>query len=163
VEELLSEQSAEIGEAVRSARDDPEELGAGDQGIMVGYASSETPELMPLPILLAHRLTAALAEARRAGPAGWLRPDGKSQVTVRYRDARPLEGTAVVVSTQHDPGVDPGRIHEFVVEEMAPAEWLADLDFRPGAIIRRLDLRRPIYRRTACYGHFGREGFPWEA
>lgn len=276
VQEMLSAQSAEIGEAVSDARDEPGELGAGDQGIMVGYASDETPELMPLPILLAHRLTAALADDRREGRATWLRPDGKSQVSVRYRDDEPAEVAAVVVSTQHDPEVGLKQIREFVAGDLAPralGDWyrpdivfhvnssgsfitggpaadsglsgrkvvvdaygptvphgggsfsgkdptkvdrsgayfgrwaarrivqeglaqrvrvevayvigeakpvalsvdtlgtgderaarelLDTLDFRPAAIIDRLRLRRPVYQRTACCGHFGRQGFTWE-
>ena len=79
--------------------------GAGDQGMMFGYATDETPELMPVPIMLAHRLTRRLAEARRSGELPWLRPDGKSQVTVEYVDHRPVAVRAVVVSTQHDPGI----------------------------------------------------------
>src|SRR3970282_161608 len=79
--------------------------GAGDQGMMFGYATDETPELMPVPIMLAHRLTRRLAEARRSGELPWLRPDGKSQVTVEYVDPRPVPLRPVVGSTHHAPGV----------------------------------------------------------
>jgi len=262
--------------------------GAGDQGMMFGYATDETESLMPLPIMLAHGLTRRLAEARRDGEIPWLRPDGKAQVTVEYRDGVPADIPTVVVSTQHDddagrPGNDEIRaeVLDRVIRPVLPeglydadtitchinptgrfviggpqgdagltgrkiivdtyggvgshgggafsgkdpskvdrsatyaARWIAKnlvaarlarraavqlayaigvaepvsvmvdsfgtgsmaddrlaarvrevFDLRPGAIIERLDLRRPIYRRTAAYGHFGREpvdgGFTWE-
>lgn len=257
-------------------------VGAGDQGMMIGYACSETPELMPLPIMLAHRLTRRLAEARKSGELPWLRPDGKSQVTIEYRNGRPVRAEAIVVSAQHAPDVDPETIElgirkhviDAVVDESLidaetkiyvnpsgrfvlggpradagltgrkiivdtyggvarhgggafsgkdptkvdrsgayAARWVAKnivaaglaercefllsyaigvakpmaidvetfgtarvpeerileavrkhFDLRPGAIIRDLELRRPIYRATAAYGHFGRNDldFPWE-
>ncbi len=100
--------------------------GAGDQGMMFGYASDETDELMPMPIMLAHRLTHALAEARRSGALPWLRPDGKSQVTVIYEDHRPVAVDTVVVSTQHAPGVSNRRIRaeilDGIIEPVIPAE-----------------------------------------
>jgi len=258
-------------------------VGAGDQGMMIGFACTETPELMPLPIMLAHRLTRRLTEARRSGELPWLRPDGKSQVTIEYDEhGRPLRAEAIVVSAQHAPDIDPETIElgirrhviEPIVDESLideetkiyvnpsgrfvlggpradagltgrkiivdtyggaarhgggafsgkdptkvdrsgayAARWVAKnivaaglaercefllsyaigvarpmsididtfgtarvpeerileavrkhFDLRPGAIIRDLDLRRPIYRATAAYGHFGRTDFdfPWE-
>lgn len=256
-------------------------LGAGDQGMMVGFACRETPELMPLPVSLAHRLARRLALVRRSGELPFLRPDGKTQVTVEYEDARPVRLHTVVVSSQHDPAVSQERLREAIVEhvvrpvvgEMLDAEtrilvnptgrfviggphgdsgltgrkiivdtyggyarhgggafsgkdptkvdrsgayaarWVAKnvvaagladrcevqvayaigvaapvslrvdtfgtgrlpdgriaelirehFDLRPAAIIRDLDLRRPIYRPVAAYGHFGRTDLdlPWE-
>jgi S-adenosylmethionine synthetase len=86
--------------------------GAGDQGMMFGYASDETPELMPAPIVFAHRITHRLAEVRKSGELGWLRPDGKAQVTLEYEGDRPLRVHTVVVSAQHDPDVSQATIHE---------------------------------------------------
>jgi S-adenosylmethionine synthetase len=260
-----------------------DEPGAGDQGMMFGYASDESDELMPMPIMLAHRVARRLAEVRKDGTLPFLRPDGKSQVTVEYdADGRPLRVHTVLVSTQHDPEVDltdlSAAVREHVVEAAIPGELLdagtrhlvnptgrfviggpmgdsglsgrkiivdtyggmgrhgggsfsgkdptkvdrsgaymaryvakqivaaglarrcelqlayaigvarplainvqtfgtgtlADarlgalieevFDLRPGSIIRDLDLRRPIYRQTAAYGHFGRSDLdlPWE-
>lgn len=275
----IDQQSADIAMGVNTG-------GAGDQGMMFGYATKESPELMPLPIILAHRLTHRLAEARKSGEIGWLRPDGKSQVTIEYDGDRPVRVQAVVISTQHDDDVPNGEIHEKVkrriIEPVLPAElydpettaihinptgrfvtggpqgdagltgrkiivdtyggmgrhgggafsgkdptkvdrsasyaarWIAknivaaDLadvcevqlayaigvaepvsvlvdsrgsgrvpdaqlesavrqvfDLTPGGIIESLGLRRPVFKRTAAYGHFGREpdadgGFSWE-
>lgn len=270
----IDEQSPDIAMGVDTG-------GAGDQGLMFGYACSETPELMPLPISLAHKLTQKLAEIRRAKTLPYLRPDGKAQVTVEYEDGKPKRVHTVVVSTQHGPdtsqeaiaadilehivrpvcgsylddktifhinptgrfiiggppgdcgltgrkiivdtyggsarhgggafsGKDPSKVDRsasyyarYVAKNIVAAglaqvcevqvsyaigvvepvsimvngfgtgvvddEKLALLvsecfDFRPNAIIEALDLRRPIYRKTAAYGHFGREdaGFPWE-
>jgi len=94
------------------------EQGAGDQGIMIGYATRETSELMPLPIMLARRLTEALAAARQSKRVAWLRPDGKSQVTVEYADGEPKRITAVVVSAQHHPDIDHATVRETIVSEI---------------------------------------------
>ncbi len=274
----IKEQSADIARGV----DRPDELGAGDQGMMFGFACRETPELMPLPIALAHRMARRLAEARRNGQLPYLRPDGKTQVTVEYERGVPKRVHTVVVSAQHDPDVETGRLRDDIVEAVvlptiphalrpiAPvlhvnptgrfvtggpmgdagltgrkimvdtyggmarhgggcfsgkdpskvdrsgaymARWVAKnvvaagladrfelevaygigiadpislsietfgtgrrpdedilaliqrhFDFRPGHIIATLDLLKPIYRRTAAYGHFGRDDLdlPWE-
>jgi S-adenosylmethionine synthetase len=102
--------------------------GAGDQGLMFGYATNESPELMPLPILLAHKLTKRLADARRAGVPNFLRPDGKSQVSVEYDGAKPIRIDTVVISTQHSPNATPQQIREEVIEHVVkpviPAELL---------------------------------------
>ena len=298
----LDEQSPDIAQGVDSSYevqhdpgdDDPlDRVGAGDQGMMFGYASNETPELMPLPIMLAHKICRRLAEVRKAGDLPYLRPDGKAQVTVRYEvdhDGRqhPVEIERVLVSTQHSDGIsaedlikpdiidrvlrpilppelyDERRLHEkdfvfvnptgkFVIggpmgdtgltgrkiivdtyggaarhgggafsgkdptkvdrsaayaaryvaknvvaaeladrceinvayaigvahpvsiavqtfgTENVPAAQIEELvrehfDLRPAAILRDLDLKRPIYRKTAAYGHFGRDDhdFSWE-
>jgi S-adenosylmethionine synthetase len=259
-----------------------EAVGAGDQGMMIGYACDETPELMPLPISLAHRLCLHLSRLRKQGAIAWLRPDAKSQVTVEYAFGKPKRVDTVLVSTQHDENVTQKQIREEVIErvirEIIPADLLdgktkyyvnptgrfviggplgdagltgrkiivdtyggmarhgggafsgkdptkvdrsaayyaryaaknlvaagladrleiqvsyaigmarplsimvemfgtgkvsdsqileilqSHFDFRPGAIIQNLDLRRPIYRPTAAYGHFGRHDIdaPWE-
>jgi S-adenosylmethionine synthetase len=286
----VKEQSPDIAAAVstplevREGREKAEalELGAGDQGIMLGFACNETPELMPLPISLAHKLCRRLAQVRKDGTIPYLRPDGKSQVTVEYSFGIPRRAKTLVVSSQHDDGIELARLQadimEHVVYQVIPAEFLnsetvylinpsgrfviggprgdsglsgrknivdaygssgrhgggsysgkdptkvdrsgsyaaryvaknivaaglADraeieiayaigvahpvsvsletfgtqkvdhevidrlirkhFDLRPAAIVRDLDLRRPIYRATAAYGHFGREdiGAPWE-
>jgi S-adenosylmethionine synthetase len=268
---------------VRGEAKAAEELGAGDQGMMIGYAVRETPELMPLPISLAHRLTKRLAALRKAGEVPWLRPDGKSQVTVEYNeDHTPKRVHTVLISTQHAPDVSNDQITRDVIEKVIrpvvpahllddatrfyvnpsgkfviggphgdsgltgrkiivdtyggsarhgggafsgkdptkvdrsgayAARWVAKnivaagladraevqiayaigvarplsiyietygtgklpnheivrliqecFDLRPGAIIRDLGLRRPIYRQVAAYGHFGRDDVdaPWE-
>ena len=274
----IDEQSSDIAMGVDA-------LGAGDQGLMFGYACRETPELMPLPIMLAHQLTMRLTERRRSGAIDYLRPDGKSQVSVRYADGKPRAVETVVISTQHGPDVSSERIREDIIEQVIlptiPAELIdrtrcvfhvnptgrfvtggpmgdtgltgrkiivdtyggscphgggafsgkdptkvdrsaayaaryvaknvvaaglagrclvqvayaigvarpfsilvdcfgteaegitslrieelvnAHFDLRPAAIIRDLDLRRPIYAKTAAYGHFGRDDhdFTWE-
>ena len=276
VDHSLEEKGGEITEA------ELESIGAGDQGMMFGYACDETPSLMPMPIYLAHQLTQRLADVRRAGILPWLRPDGKSQVTVEYAYGKPVRVDTVLVSTQHADSVSHADISEGIIEHVInpviPAEllhgepklyvnptgrfviggpmgdagvtgrkiivdtyggmgrhgggafsgkdptkvdrsaayaarWAAKnvvaaglarrveiqvayaigvahplsinvetfgtgnipdaqiarlveefFDLRPGAIIRDLDLRRPIYHLTSNYGHFGRElpEFTWE-
>jgi len=272
----LTRQSSEIGVAVDRDRLDVSTPGAGDQGIMFGYATDETQELMPLPIVLAHALTRGLADDRRAGGVDWLRPDAKAQVSVVYEDGRPHHVSHVVVSTQHRNGATAGDVHDYVTGTLGPrvlgrwfdpgitflvnpsgsfvqggpsadcgvtgrkiivdsyggvghhgggafsgkdpskvdrsgayfcryvaralvesalarraelqvsyaighaapvsvrvetfgtgddaaaARFVEQFDFRPGQIIRALDLLRPIYRLTTNYGHFGRPGLPWE-
>ncbi len=274
----FSQQSNEIAQGVDAKQDQSKEQGAGDQGMMFGYATDETPELMPLPIHLAHRLARGLADDRRSGKHGWLRPDGKTQVTVRYEGLQPKYVERLVVSTMHAPETRQAEIRDYVVRELVPrclGDWYRDgievlvnptgafshggpaadagvtgrkiivdtyggmgrhgggafsgkdpskvdrsgaylcrlaarqlvraglaqraevqvayaigvarpvsinvhthgtgseeqaekyvaehFDFRPQAIIERLDLLRPIYRQTTNYGHFGRPGLPWEA
>ena len=280
----IEPQSPDIAQGVTEGEGLFKEQGAGDQGLMFGFACDETPELMPLPISLAHRLMENLAKLRRDKKIDFLRPDGKSQVTVRYVDGRPVSVTHVVVSTQHRPGIGHTTIKEAIVEELIkhtipeqyldkstvyhvnptgsfviggphgdcgltgrkiivdsyggygrhgggafsgkdptkvdrsgcymaryvaknvvaaglasrceiqvayaigvaePVSLLIDtlgtgsvpehrlssalrelFDFRPAAIIKTLNLKRPIYQATAAYGHFGRTPhnglFPWE-
>jgi len=114
----VGEQSPDINQGVDQASG---ETGAGDQGLMFGYACRETEELMPLPISLAHKITARLAEVRKNGTLPYLRPDGKAQVSVRYRDGKPVEVTTVVVSTQHAPEVGQKQLHKDVLEEVIHA------------------------------------------
>ena len=275
---LITRQSNEISQGVTEATSQSGDQGAGDQGIMFGYATDESPEMMPLPILLAHKLMKVMADDRKAGKVDFLRPDSKSQVSLTYDGNDPKEVTAVVVSTQHTPAADQKRITEYVREDLGPrtlgswwnnkltlfvnptgsfihggpsadagvtgrkiivdsyggwgrhgggafsgkdpskvdrssayfcryvakqvvaaglakkaeiqvgyaigmakpvsvkvdtfntgderaaAEFVMNaFDFRPRAIIEKLDLLRPIYRQSTNYGHFGRLGLPWEA
>ena len=285
----IDEQSGDIAMGVDEAlesregeKDEVEAVGAGDQGMMFGFATNETPEYMPSPIAMAHRLSRRLTEVRKNGTLSYLRPDGKTQVTVEYDDNKVVRIDAIVISTQHDEHVSQEQIREdlmeHVIRAVIPAElldestkyyinptgrfvvggpqgdsgltgrkiivdtyggygrhgggafsgkdptkvdrsaayaarWVAKnlvaagvadkleiqlayaigvakpvsievetfgtgklneeeitsivekvFDLRPGAIIRDLDLRRPIYRQTAAYGHFGRNdlNLPWE-
>ncbi|MEK7772946.1 MAG: methionine adenosyltransferase, partial [Deltaproteobacteria bacterium] len=112
----LDRQSPDIAMGVDSS--EAKEQGAGDQGLMFGYACDHTPELMPMPIDLAHKVTLRLAEVRKKGILKFIRPDGKSQITVRYVDGRPASVDTVVVSTQHTPEVDHKTIREAVIEEV---------------------------------------------
>ena len=255
-------QSPDIAQGVDRASDDYLNQGAGDQGLMFGYACDETPSLMPFPIYYAHRLVQRQSEVRRDGRLPFLRPDAKSQVTVRYMDGKPVSVDTVVLSTQHHPSMNEkqDKLAEAVIEEIIkpvfPAQMLkgtrflvnptgrfeiggphgggafsgkdpskvdrsaayaaryvaknivaagiasqcqvqvsyaigvakpinvtvytegtgkipdreiaklvdAHFDLRPKGIIRMLDLLRPIYRKTAAYGHFGRDEpeFTWE-
>jgi len=111
-------QSPDIAQGVDKAHDDPLNQGAGDQGLMFGYACDETPVLMPLPIYLAHRLVERQSDLRRDGRLPWLRPDAKSQVTIRYVNNKPDSIDTVVLSTQHSPDISLEKIREAVVEEI---------------------------------------------
>ena len=114
----LHKQSPDIAMGVNNAMDDEKELGAGDQGMMFGYACNETPNYMPLAIQLANELTRRLTYVRRAGILTYLRPDGKSQVTVEYADGKPRRIDAVVVSAQHDPSVHIGQLREDILDHV---------------------------------------------
>src|SRR5579863_2236173 len=124
----IEPQSPDISQGVTEGEGLHKEQGAGDQGLMFGFACDETPEIMPLPIVMAHRLMENAAKIRKSGQIKWLRPDAKSQVTVRYVDGRPVEVTAVVVSTQHHPDVKHSEIKEAMIEELIkktiPAQYL---------------------------------------
>ncbi len=111
-------QSPDIAQGVDKAHDDGLDQGAGDQGLMFGYAVDETPELMPLPIYLSHRLVERQADLRRDGRLNWLRPDAKSQVTLRYVDGKPDSIDTVVLSTQHSPDISLEKLREAVIEEI---------------------------------------------
>lgn len=122
--QLVTRQAPEIARSV-----DAGEQGAGDQGQMFGYATDETPELMPLPILLAHRITRQLAEDRKNNGVDWLGPDGKSQVTVRYEEHRPVAVSGVLVSTQHAANIGPETIRDYVRGTLLPValgSWSTD-------------------------------------
>jgi S-adenosylmethionine synthetase len=272
IQNLIGQQAADIARGVDNGHD----LGAGDQGLVFGFATDETPERMPLPITLAHRVTRGLTAARKSGDPAWLRPDAKSQISVRYLDRKPVQVTDVVISTQHAPGTPQEDIRDFVVTRLLPealGKWWRDgirifvnptgefsiggpegdcgvtgrkiivdtyggfarhgggafsgkdptkvdrsaayfarfvaqqivrqgiastvelqvayaigvaqpisikvdtwgtgderltevfalkFDYRPAAIIERLDLFKPIYRSTTNYGHFGKPHLTWE-
>ncbi|THF80843.1 methionine adenosyltransferase [Cohnella fermenti] len=287
----LNEQSADIAQGVNAALENRDgkdvlqenaDIGAGDQGLMFGFATNETPEFMPLPIALAHRLSRRLSEVRKNGTLGYLRPDGKTQVTIEYADGKPTRVDTIVVSTQHSEEIPLEQIQQdirnHVIKAVVPEQWLdaetkffinptgrfviggpqgdagltgrkiivdtyggyarhgggafsgkdptkvdrsaayaaryvaknivaagladkceiqlayaigvanpvsinvdtygtgkvdeeklvelirGNFDLRPAGIIRMLNLRRPIYKQTAAYGHFGRSDLdlPWE-
>ena len=126
----LDKQSPNIAQGVNEGEGAHTEQGAGDQGLMFGYACDETPELMPLPIQLAHRLTERLSHVRKDGTMDYLRPDGKSQVTVRYVDGIPKSVDAVVISTQHAEEVSQSKLHEDikknVISPVIPEKYLND-------------------------------------
>jgi S-adenosylmethionine synthetase len=111
-------QSPDIAQGVNKAYDNGLDQGAGDQGLMFGYACDETPTLMPLPIYLSHRLVERQAMLRKDGRLPWLRPDAKSQVTIRYEDGKPAAIDTVVLSTQHAPDIDMDKLREAVIEEI---------------------------------------------
>jgi len=126
----LDKQSPDIAQGVNEGEGAHTEQGAGDQGLMFGYACDETPELMPLPIQLAHRLTERLSHVRKDGTMNYLRPDGKSQVTVHYVDGKPVSVEAVVISTQHAEDVTQEQLHEdilkHVIKYVIPEKYLGD-------------------------------------
>ncbi len=130
---LIGKQSGDIAMGVDGSEDSrkrPEDQGAGDQGLMFGYACNETDVLMPAPVQYAHRLMERQAEVRKNGELPWLRPDAKSQVTLRYRDGKPVGIDAVVLSTQHDPEISQKDLREAVMEliikRVLPTEWLGE-------------------------------------
>jgi len=124
----IEKQSPDIARGVNADKKKRKKQGAGDQGMMFGYACRQTPEMMPMPIMLAHRLVDRLAEARMSGEIKWLRPDGKSQVTVEFEDRQPVRVHTVVVSTQHAPDVSYRQIRKEVIEKIIkkviPEEFL---------------------------------------
>lgn len=120
VHQFVTKQSQEISQGVDIDKGIDTEQGAGDQGIMFGYATDESPELMPLPILLAHRLARGLATDRRTEPYSWLRPDGKTQVSVLYEDNKPVAITDVIVSPQHSESASRDQIISYVTGDLAP-------------------------------------------
>ena len=118
----LDKQSPDISQGVTAGKGLFKEQGAGDQGMMFGYACDETRELMPMPIMLAHRLTRGLAKVRRSGKLPFVRPDGKSQVTILYENNRPVRVDTVVISTQHAPDVSYNKLKEGIIEELIKKE-----------------------------------------
>src|ERR1700726_1643472 len=133
IQNIITRQSPDIAQGVDARAvegKDTAEQGAGDQGLMFGYASNETPELMPAPIMFAHRLGRELTRVRKSGKVPWLRPDAKSQVSVIYEDGKPVGISCVVVSTQHAKDVKHSEIRSFVIEEIIrkvlPREMMND-------------------------------------
>lgn len=124
----LGEQSPDIAMGVNSDEAAGKDIGAGDQGLMFGFACNDTPELMPMPIALSHRITNRLTDARFNGEVNWLRPDSKSQVTVEYDGYKPVRVDTVVVSTQHAPSVDNATIRDFVINKVIKSCIPAELD-----------------------------------
>jgi len=124
----VGKQSGDIAMGVNEDDAKGKDIGAGDQGLMFGYACNDTPELMPLPIALSHRILNRLTEARRKGLVDWLRPDSKSQVTIEFEGHRPVRVDTIVVSTQHAPHVDRDQIHDYVVKQIIAPELPGDLD-----------------------------------
>jgi S-adenosylmethionine synthetase len=127
---IVTQQSPDIAQGVdaRAAKGKKKaEQGAGDQGLMFGYASNETPELMPAPIMFAHRLGSELTRIRKTGKIKWLRPDAKSQVSVEYEDGKPVRITNVVVSTQHASDVEHAEIEEFIIKNVVKKVLPADM------------------------------------
>jgi S-adenosylmethionine synthetase len=131
IHNLLTTQSPDIAQGVdarKAAGKKHAEQGAGDQGLMFGYACNETPELMPTPIMFAHRLGRELTALRKSGRVAWLRPDAKSQVSIRYEDGKPVEVVNVVISTQHTPDVSHAKIEDYlvkhVIKKVIPARML---------------------------------------
>ncbi|CAI9769315.1 unnamed protein product [Fraxinus pennsylvanica] len=179
----IEQQSPDIAQGVHGhLTKRPEEIGAGDQGHMFGYATDETPELMPLSHVLATKLGARLTEVRKNGTCAWLRPDGKTQVTVEYYNDNgamvPVRVHTVLISTQHDETVTNDEIakdlKEHVIKPVVPEKYLDEKTIfhlnpsgRPGMISINLDLKRGgngRFLKTAAYGHFGRDDpdFTWE-
>ncbi|CAB1321992.1 unnamed protein product [Coregonus sp. 'balchen'] len=160
----LEQQSPDIAQGVHIDRNE-------EDGLMFGYATDETEECMPLTIMLAHKLNAKMAELRRNGTLPWLRPDSKTQVTVQYRQDRgamlPVRVHTIVVAyaigVAHPLSIS---IFHYGTSQKSERELLdivkKNFDLRPGVIVRELELKKPMYQRTAAYGHFGRESFPWE-
>lgn len=125
---MLDKQSPDIAQGVDDNASSGKDVGAGDQGLMFGYACNDTPELTPLPIALAHRIMNRLTDARKKGEVNWLRPDSKSQVTVEFEDNKPIRIDTVVVSTQHDPSVDQKQIEAWVIPNVIKPCLPAELD-----------------------------------
>ena len=174
----IDEQSPDIAQGVNNALEgraqDKHDIGAGDQGMMFGYACDETPEYMPMAIAMAHRVTRRLAEVRKKGLVNYLRPDGKAQVTVEYADGRPVRVDTVVLSTQHHPDVDHDTIErdmiELVIKAAIPAALLDEntryLVNPTGRFVvggpqgdSGLTGRKIIVDTYGCYGHHGGGSF----
>ena len=120
IHQFITKQSTEISQGVDLEKGIDTEQGAGDQGIMFGFATDESPELMPLPILLAHHLARGLAADRRTAPYSWLRPDGKTQVSIQYEDNKPVAITDVIISPQHSESISRDQIVSYATESLAP-------------------------------------------